>query len=188
MLPEPAYLAKAGELWEALIRHAAADQPDLLDATRRDILLGIVEDAEHWSQELHALPRTLIHNDFNPRNIAVQDGRLVVYDWELATIDLPQRDVVELLAFTLDADATAADVDRFLAVHVRAVAEVSPMAATLVASCDWRHGYRLALREFLMTRMALYAAGHTQREFDFLPEVVMTAFHLWDLEQPQEGA
>jgi NADP-dependent 3-hydroxy-3-methylglutaryl-CoA reductase len=187
-VPEPGQRAKGSELWEALVRHAAADQPDLLDATRRDVLLGIIEDAGYWTQELQALPRTLVHNDFNPRNIAVQDGRLIAYDWELATVGLPQRDVVELLAFTLGADATAADVDRFLSLHAQAVAAVSPTAAALVAGCDWRRGYQLALREFLMTRLALYAAGHTQREFGFLPAVVRTAFRLWHLEQGRGGA
>lgn len=182
-VPEPEYLARSGELWEALVRHTAADQPGLLGAGRRDILLGIIGQAEEWARETRALPRTLVHNDFSPRNIAVQDGRFIVYDWELATIGLPQRDVVELLAFTLGTDSTAADVGRFLTVHARAVAAASPEAATLVTGSDWRRGYQLALREFLMTRLALYAAGHTQREFGFLPGLMRTAFHLWDLEQ-----
>ncbi|WP_246204251.1 phosphotransferase [Streptomyces tailanensis] len=187
-VPDPAYLAEAGELWEALVRHAAAEQPGLIDARRRDILLGVIKEAGYWTRELHALPRTLVHNDFNPRNIAVQDGRFLVYDWELATVSLPQRDVVELLAFALGTDATTADVDRFLAVHAEAVAAVSPRARALVDGCDWRWGYRLAMQEFLMTRLALYAAGHTQREFGFLPQTVRTAFHLWDLEQAREEA
>ncbi|MFJ8630164.1 hypothetical protein [Streptomyces sp. NPDC093568] len=184
---EPAQLAKARELWGALVRHAAAELPELLDSGRRDILLGIVEDAGFWTQELHAMPRTLVHNDFNPRNIAVRDGRVVAYDWELATVDVPQRDVVELLAFTVGPQVTWDQVDRLLTVHAQAVAEVSPRAAVLVAGSDWRQGYRLALREFLMTRLALYLAGHTQREFAFLPRVTETAFRLWHLEQIRDG-
>ncbi|MFL1899571.1 phosphotransferase [Streptomyces tauricus] len=186
-VPEPTYLAKARELWEGLVRHAAAEVPELLDSARAEILLGIVEDAGYWTQELHAVPRTLVHNDLNPRNIAVRDGRPVVFDWELATVDVPQRDVVELLAFTLGPQVTAAEVDRFLAVHAEAVAAVSPRAAALVAGSDWHRGYRLALREFLMTRLALYAAGHSQRAFDFLPRVTETAFRLWELERARDG-
>lgn len=99
-VPDPAQPAKARELWAALVRHAAAELPELLGAHRRDVLLGVVEDAERWTQELHAMPRTLVHNDFNPRNLAVREGRIVAYDWELATVGPPQRDAVELLAFT----------------------------------------------------------------------------------------
>ncbi|MCW1097000.1 MULTISPECIES: phosphotransferase [Streptomyces] len=186
-VPDPPQLAKARELWAALVRHAAAELPELLGAHRRDVLLGVVEDAERWTQELHAMPRTLVHNDFNPRNLAVREGRIVAYDWELATVGPPQRDAVELLAFTAGPHVTAAEVDRFLDVHARAVASVSPRAARLVADTDWRRGHRLALREFLMTRLALYAAGNTQREFAFLPQVVATAFRLWDIEQTRDG-
>ncbi|MEU3491272.1 phosphotransferase [Streptomyces massasporeus] len=148
------------------------------------MLTALVEDTAQWTTALHAPPRTLVHNDLNPRNIAVRAERAVVYDWELATVDVPQRDVVELLASTLGPDATEEDVEHALAVHAEAVASVSPQAAALVAGCDWRRGYRLALRTFLTTRLALYLAGHSQREFGFLPRLVETAFRLWHLEEP----
>jgi hypothetical protein len=185
-VPEPADLAKAHELWGALVRHAAQEQPGLLGPVRTDVLTGLVEDIGQWAPALHALPRTLVHNDLNPRNIAVRGGRAVVYDWELATVDVPQRDVVELLACALGPDATQDDVEHALAVHAEAVAAVSPEAAALVAGCDWRRGYRLALRTFLTTRLSLYLAGHSQREFGFLPRLVETAFRLWHLEEAPE--
>lgn len=185
--PEPAFLAKARDLWEALARQAAADHPDLIDRARLDILLGIAEDAGYWTQELHALPRTLVHNDFNPRNIARHDGRVVVYDWELATVDVPQRDVVELLAFTLGPEATAEDVDDLLAVHADALTTTAPETARTFGAAERHRGYRVALRTFLMSRLALYATGHTHREFAFLPRVVHTAFRLWDLARTRDG-
>lgn len=63
---------------------------------------------------LTAAPMTLIHNDCNPRNMCLRKPsapagadrysssscRLCLYDWELATLDTPQRDVIEFLAFT----------------------------------------------------------------------------------------
>ncbi|GAA2520173.1 hypothetical protein GCM10010423_10790 [Streptomyces levis] len=186
-VPEPAHLAKARELWEALARQAAADQPGLVGPDRLAVLLGIAEDIGYWTQELQALPRTLVHHDFNPRNIARQDGRVVVYDWELATVDVPHRDVVELLAFTLGPDATAPQVDALLAVHRDAVAAVSPRAARLAGAADWHRGHGLALRSFLTGRLALYLTGHGQREFGFLPRVAHTAFRLWDLDRARDG-
>lgn len=59
---------------------------------------------------LSTSPLTLIHNDCNPRNLCLRKPERVseggeiktcLYDWELATIDVPQRDVAEFLAFTL---------------------------------------------------------------------------------------
>ena len=47
----------------------------------------------------------LIHNDFNPRNLALRrevgGWRLCAYDWELATIGVPQHDCAEFLCFVL---------------------------------------------------------------------------------------
>ena len=59
---------------------------------------------------LFSAPLTLIHNDCNPRNICLRKSivqgeskkcRTCLYDWELATIDVPQRDLAEFLAFVL---------------------------------------------------------------------------------------
>jgi NADP-dependent 3-hydroxy-3-methylglutaryl-CoA reductase len=169
--PGAAHLVKARELWEALARYNAAEQPGLLDGRRLAVVLDIVDSAGFWTQELEALPRTLVHNDFNPRNVAVLAGRVVVYDWELATAGVGERDVAELLAFTLGPDATTADVDHHLAVHGSS-----------------RRGYQLALRELLMSRFQLYLAAHSHREFAFLPGVLDTAFRLWDLESSRDGA
>ena len=52
-------------------------------------------------------PLTLIHNDCNPRNVCLHkslgglDKHMCLYDWELATLDVPQRDLAEFLVFTL---------------------------------------------------------------------------------------
>lgn len=69
---------------------------------------------------LAGAPSTLIHNDCNPRNLCLRKHpvqlkepgevcTLCLYDWELATIDVPQRDLAEFLTFTLS-PATPIDV------------------------------------------------------------------------------
>ena len=78
---------------------------------------------------VNSAPQTMIHNDCNPRNICLRlpvanssgidrdlEGQPVlqlpdvpysdprtmcIYDWELATIDVPQHDVAEFLSFVL---------------------------------------------------------------------------------------
>ncbi|GAA0553158.1 hypothetical protein GCM10010172_39620 [Paractinoplanes ferrugineus] len=181
------HLAKAGELWEALARYNAAEHPGLIGAERRDLLLGAAGSVGFWDQELEAMPRTLVHNDFNQRNVTVADGRLIAYDWELATVDVPQRDVAELLAFTLGPDASEAAVEHHLEVHRDAVAAVSPAATGLVAGADWRRGYHLSLRKLLLSRLQLYTAAHAHREFAFLPAVLDSAFHLWEIEARRDA-
>lgn len=79
---------------------------------------------------VNSAPQTMTHNDCNPRNICIRlpysissgtdgdikgslqmcsqqgipysDPRIMcLYDWELATIDVPQHDVAEFLSFVL---------------------------------------------------------------------------------------
>ncbi|GGL19822.1 phosphotransferase [Mangrovihabitans endophyticus] len=175
--PDP---AKSRELWESLARYAASELPELLDARRLAVVLNIAAECEFWAQEAAALPHTLVHNDCNPRNLMVAGARVVAFDWELAAWDLPQRDLAELLAFTLPPGCTAADVDRRLELH-RSVVAPSAEART------WRRGYQLALRSLILTRLMLYAAAHVHRELAFLPDVLATAFRLWEIESTRDG-
>ena len=80
---------------------------------------------------VNSAPQTMTHNDCNPRNVCIRlpyakssdiegdikgtssqsysqqsvpfsDPRIMcLYDWELATIDVPQHDVAEFLSFVL---------------------------------------------------------------------------------------
>ena len=79
-------------------------------------------------------PRTLIHNDFNPRNICMRKSKslskepekqLCVYDWELATVHVPQYDVAEFLAFTLAPEAAPTVRQRFLKFYQESLEEVT---------------------------------------------------------------
>lgn len=45
--------------------------------------------------------KTLTHNDFSLRNIFVNNNTLYFYDWELATFQNPEHDLVEFLIYNL---------------------------------------------------------------------------------------
>ena len=70
----------------------------------------LIDRAATWRPRAEALPQTLIHNDFNPRNICLRRRgshlTLCAFDWELATIGAPTRDLAEFLCFVA-ADCTA---------------------------------------------------------------------------------
>ena len=182
-----AHLVKARELWEALIRYNAAESPELMTPQRTASVLKAAAEAEYWVQEMESMPRTLVHNDFSPRNICRQGERIVAYDWELASVSVPQRDLAELLAFTLTPNSTAETVEHHMEVHRAAVADAAGPEAIVPDAKEWRRGYQLALRELLLSRLQLYTAAHSHRELSFLPAVLDTAFHLCDLEATRDG-
>jgi thioester reductase-like protein len=172
----PAQMAEMLPLWSALAANARPAftnwaGPALAEA-HEFLLCGI----DRWWRPLSGNPQTLIHNDFNPRNIMLRSlpggtQRLCAYDWELATIGAPQRDLAEFLCFAL-APETAADDAPTWVQRYRGLLE--EQTETTIDPIEWEEGFRAALCDFLVDRLAMYAMIHRFRPQDFLPRVVRT--------------
>jgi hydroxymethylglutaryl-CoA reductase (NADPH) len=171
------------ELWEQLGVHAFEEFPEWVSSEDRRLHHDLVESIPDWWSEIEAMPRTLVHNDFNPRNIAFRsrngDLELCAYDWELATLHLPQHDLAELLCFVLTPAATRAEVGHYVEVHRRALEEAS---GYVVDPALWRSGFALCLADLAVNRIALYLMAHTLRHYGFIERVVGTLRRLIALE------
>ncbi len=184
-LPRPvttAEMAQAAELWSAL-EHTSREcftqaGGELLPALHRQLL----QELEHWWEPLERLPRTLIHNDFNPRNIALrregQELRLCAYDWELAAVGVPQHDLAELLCFTLNSQASLEEVRHYLELH-RLTLESE--TGHRVDPTAWELGFRASLGDLLINRLAAYTVPHRFRRQRFLERVLCTWLRLHEL-------
>lgn len=127
-----------------------------------------LETLTEWWGEIENHPKTWIHNDFNPRNIAFRkDGRVVAYDWELLTRHLPQRDLMEFLAFVVESP-TLNDILGWCELH-RSLLEKE--SGKVIDREKWLKGSELALKDFLVHRLALYFLLSPHREVSFLPRV-----------------
>ncbi len=183
-------MVEMAELFAALATHAAEEFPAWCGAAVLRRRQRLIEGLPAWWREWQAMPRTLVHNDFNPRNLAFRrlDGgglRLCVWDWELATLLPPQRDLAELLSFVLTPRATREEVGHWVEVHRRNLERAS---GRKLEPERWRRGYALALFDFAVHRSALYAMAHTFRNYRFLPRVTRTLDRLIDLEDLPETA
>ncbi len=160
-------------LWRELARHAHVRSTAFAAPRLRRIHDELVDDVESWAGVLASTPRTLIHNDFNPRNIALRSGsgglRLCAFDWELATIGAPQRDLAELLSFVLPPDAGRDAVARWVERYRSLLAVESGVA---FPRTEWELGFRAALCELLVDRLSFYAMIDRVRPQRFLPRVV----------------
>jgi aminoglycoside/choline kinase family phosphotransferase len=163
--------------------HAAEEFPEWVSGADLALHRRLVRDIPEWWSRLDALPKTLVHNDFNPRNIALRrEGagfRLVAYDWELATMHVPQHDLAELLAFVLTPGATADAVSHYLEIHRRAL---EAACGDTVDREGWRSGYALSLMDLAVNRFAQYAMVHTFRHYGFMARVIPTLRRLIALE------
>jgi len=181
--PTAAGMLEKRRLWELLGAHAREEFPEWLSEEDIEVFRSIVSGIGDWWADIEQMPRTLIHNDFNPRNIALRntlDGlRLCAYDWELATLHLPQHDLAELLGFTLIAPVDAATVEHYLELHRR---ELERHSDRQIDPVQWRYGYKLALRDLLVNRMPMYLMAHTCRHYPFMERVYRTFRHLLEIE------
>ena len=139
----------------------------------------VLETLPDWWAEAENLPHSLIHNDFNPRNIAFRkpSGRLVAYDWELVTRHLPQRDLVELLAFVLEAPSLS-DILHWSEIHRR---ELEAQSGQTINEEEWKLGMELAAKDFLIHRLSLYFLVAPHREVAFLPRVYRATLRMISL-------
>jgi len=178
-----AQMATMLPLWSALAANARAAfmnwaGPALVRA-HESLLCGIAR----WWHPLDNCFETLIHNDFNSRNIMLRGGtngrlRLCAYDWELSTIGAPQRDLAEFLCFVLAPETATEDAPYWLQ-RYRVLLE--EQTATTIDAVEWNAGFRAALCDFLIDRLAMYAMIHRFRPQTFLPRVVRTWLTLHNL-------
>lgn len=170
----------ANGLWSELAGFVEREYAEPLHQEVAKWIAELANDTHRWWSELETQPRTLVHNDFNSRNIALRRepgsrNQLAAWDWELATVHLAQRDLVELLVYTIPPDV--AD-DRVLALvehHRRAVSEIAGIEIDRTA---WRRGTELALWDFGLRRLSIYLLVHSEHRLSFIDRVAAVALRL----------
>lgn len=159
--------------WKALAESVAPVFSYNLGITETRLHQHYLRTMPEWCSTLQSMPQTLIHNDFNPRNLAFKRSgkslELCAYDWELACIGVPQHDLAELLCFTLPQDATPGDIFAYIEAHRLRLQKLSGKD---IDSTNWLLGFKLSLRYLLISRLALYALYHQISPQSFLPNVL----------------
>jgi len=162
-------------LWRALADHAAPIFAAWTDASvpaRQHALIDAIPD---WRPALDAAPQTLVHNDFNPRNVCLRPlgrgWRLCAFDWELAAVGTPMRDLAEFLCFVSPLDVQPARVRELIDRHADGFAAGSGVTVDRAA---WHAAFGAALAELLVDRLSVYAMVHRVRPQRFLPRVLRT--------------
>lgn len=157
------------KLIDLLIREEAS--PDL-----RERWASLINGARRLESQQPDLPRVLIHNDFNARNVGVRrNNKIVIYDWELAVWNYPHRDVVEFLCFALVEDFDAALALRILHHHQ------SLWKDQVSDWSEWKKGLHYSLKEFLITRASFYEIAGVAVKYEFSKRIINNGFRLLDI-------
>jgi hypothetical protein len=130
----------------------------------------LISGIDRWWPALERGPRTLIHHDFNPRNVCLRgpDETLCAYDWELATLGAPQRDLAESSA-SCWLPCVRRAIDFWIERHRRLLEEATGAA---IDARTWERGFGAALLELMLNRLPMYALVHRVRRQSFLPRIV----------------
>ncbi|GAA4354701.1 hydroxymethylglutaryl-CoA reductase [Hymenobacter saemangeumensis] len=176
-VPSGAFMQRLAPLWTALLSNAASRFPELFTPARAAQLRQAIAHIPAYWQQLEQHPKTLVHNDLNPRNTcfkrdAAGQLRLCAYDWELATYHLPQYDVVELLAFVLDADRY--HLRPLYLEHYRQA--LHALTGQFADAVRFREGFQLAALDFGLHRLGMYFMAHSVCPYPYLPRVANSFF------------
>ena len=178
-----AYMQQLTPLWEALLTNTSRF-PELYSAGRVQELRQAIEQIPTYWASLELLPKTLVHNDFNPRNTCFKTIgntlQLCAYDWELATYHIPQYDVVEFLSFVLDEDRYSLRL-KYLEHYRQAL---NALTGTYADADEFRVGAGYAALDFGLHRLGMYLMAHTVSPYPFLPRVVNSYFNTLAQLQP----
>jgi len=133
-----------------------------------------IEELEALNKDVNS-GKTVVHNDFNLRNIAVRnDGRPCIYDWELAMINYPERDLMEFLSFALP--------EAFEAGRFYKIMDASFAFRVMDSNRkDWDETCIYSLKEFLVTRVTFYLTGKILMDYIFAERIFVNAFRMIQL-------
>lgn len=163
-------------LWNALLNNAAKKFPELYNSSRVKTMDTAIQQIPYYWQQLEKLPKTLVHNDFNPRNscFKTENGGLqfCLYDWELATFHIPQYDLAEFLCFILDKDRYH---KRYEYIEYYRE-ELAALTGKYRSVSSFHHELYLATLDFGIHRVGMYMMAHTVNPYPFLPRVVNSFF------------
>ena len=187
-VPSAASMVEMAPLWAALAEHAAPMFAKWVAPSLVNVHAELVASVSQWWPVLEALPRTLIHHDFNTRNIAIRptarwaEARApTTGSWR--PIGAPQRDLAELLCFVLSHDPEVDELRHYVERHR---VQLERHSGRAISPELWFEGFRSALNDVLVSRLAFYALIHRIRPQTFLPRVLSTWVRLHTL-APRSG-
>jgi len=141
-------------------------------STKNEDLYKIIEQSISFleQQPSDQYLQLVTHNDFNPRNIIVNKSeKVLIYDWELCSEGLPQKDSVEFLCFTKNSDHLKdMRTEDLLKVHFNLLSSDYPE----VTVTDWKIMNKIALAQFITQRFSHYLVGSHLTEYNFLPNLI----------------
>ena len=162
------YWIQEAPLWHMLLVSGKRNFPAFYANGVYEALSAGLNQVEELADQFWVIPKTLVHNDANPRNACFRsDGRFCLYDWELSCKHVPAYDIIELLSFVLEENRFN-KVDHFLNYYRKQLVIEWPIWED---DKLWNQSLQLAWYSFGWLRLGLYTMAHAVAPYPFLPRV-----------------
>jgi Phosphotransferase enzyme family len=159
--------------WLELLINAHQRFPDLYSEHFTQCLKdGIQEILALWI-ELEDVPKSVAHNDFNPRNVFFKNDdsngkNICVYDWELATVHFPVYDLIEFLSFT----SSNLNDETIINYFKQFQDELSHDVPLYANNSIFRASLLCSAYDFGLHRLGMYMMAHSVGPYPFIPHVI----------------
>ncbi len=158
--------------WHSLLNNASINFPELYNSDLCNKLkFGITNFIQLYSKTKH-LPKSIIHNDFNPRNAFFKKNegelRICIYDWELAFEYFPVYDLIEFLSFT-SSTINEKQIDDFFNNLYHSITEKLDDSITIH---EYYNTALLSAYDFGLHRLGMYMMAHSVSNYPFIPHLV----------------
>ena len=172
-------------VWVALSQACQRLRPDIMRPEIALIQMQSIEQLDSWFACFAESGKTIIHGDFNPRNLGFRwhnlEHKVCILDWECAREHVPQFDVMQFLLYSSQPHNVVARTQRLLQqarLHLNAVAakqslpQLSHLQNVTVA--------RACVQEMLVSRIPLLTIifHHFSAPFDYAKLLLENAYVL----------
>jgi hypothetical protein len=159
--------------WLELLNNASERFPELYtERLQAQLKAGIHDILTLWI-ELDEIPKSVVHNDFNPRNsffknTTQNEKTICVYDWELASIHFPVYDLIEFLSFT----ASTINDDELAELFKTFQQKISERSSIYANDTIYRASILCSAYDFGLHRLGMYMMAHSVGPYPFIPHVI----------------
>jgi len=156
--------------------------PDLVTDKLANMMNHQLTRLDDMVHIFHSFPQTLIHHDFNPRNICWKNAntpavQLVAYDWELCCFHNPQYDLVELLIYSLPQNASAQTIKGFIDSYQ---SRLSELVSQSWSRQEFYRVLRANIQLYVLVRGNLHLLVHNLLNCDYIDSVYHNVQRLLD--------
>ncbi len=161
------------DLSKKLISLVIEDTENLYLKKKYAEMFEFIENSEE-EYNILKIGKTVIHNDFNSRNIAVRsNGDACIYDWELSVINIPHRDIIEFLSFVLPENFDENTFWEYIDFHFSLYKNYE--------KSDWIQAYIYAIKEYVTSRVSFYEVAGILMKYEFSNRVSLNSFRMLEI-------